>query len=67
MGFRRYAINATKIKSELGWEPAETLETGLRKTVQWYLDHADWWQPLLSKEYQDYYQQVYASHLMQAG
>ena len=39
---RRYAIDATKIKDELGWVPAETFETGIRKTVQWYLDHQDW-------------------------
>lgn len=58
---RRYAINATKIKTELGWIPAETLETGLRKTVEWCLAHQEWWQPLLSKEYQSYYQQVYSS------
>ncbi len=58
---RRYAINATKIKTELGWTPAETLETGLRKTVEWFLANSEWWQPLLSKEYQSYYQQVYSS------
>jgi dTDP-glucose 4,6-dehydratase len=56
---RRYAIDATKIKTDLNWTPAETLETGLRKTVQWYLTHRDWWQPLLSSEYQAYYEQVY--------
>ena len=39
---RRYAIDASKIERELGWRPAETFETGMRKTVQWYLDHADW-------------------------
>ncbi len=39
---RRYAIDARKIEAELGWRPAETFETGIRKTVQWYLDHADW-------------------------
>ena len=39
---RRYAIDARKIERELGWRPAETFETGIRKTVQWYLDHADW-------------------------
>lgn len=38
----RYAIDASKISQELGWEPAETFETGFRKTVQWYLDHQDW-------------------------
>jgi dTDP-glucose 4,6-dehydratase len=39
---RRYAIDARKIEQELGWKPAETFETGIRKTVQWYLDHPDW-------------------------
>lgn len=58
---RRYAIDATKIKTELGWTPAETVEGGLRRTIEWYLNHQDWWQPLLSEEYQAYYQQVYAS------
>lgn len=56
---RRYAIDATKIKTELGWTPEETVENGLRKTIQWYLNHQDWWQPLLSKDYQEYYQKVY--------
>ena len=56
---RRYAIDATKIRTELGWQPQETVEGGLRKTIQWYLDHRDWWQPLLSKEYQEYYGKVY--------
>ena len=57
---RRYAIDASKIKHELGWTPQVTIEEGLRKTVQWYLDHQDWWQPLLSSEYKEYYKQVYA-------
>jgi len=57
---RRYAINATKLKTELGWTPAETVESGLRKTVEWYLTNRDWWQPLLSEQYQSYYRQVYA-------
>ncbi|TRT45344.1 MAG: dTDP-glucose 4,6-dehydratase [Microcystis aeruginosa Ma_QC_C_20070703_M131] len=56
---RRYAIDATKIRTDLGWQPEETVEGGLRKTIQWYLDHRDWWQPLLSKEYQEYYGKVY--------
>lgn len=57
---RRYAINATKLKTELGWSPSVTVEEGLRKTVDWYLTHRDWWEPLLSEEYQAYYRQVYA-------
>ena len=39
---RRYAINAEKLKRELQWEPSERFESGLRKTVGWYLDHAEW-------------------------
>ena len=49
---RRYAIDASKIERELGWKPEETFESGLRKTVRWYLDNRDWWQRVLSGEYQ---------------
>lgn len=56
---QRYAINATKIKTQLGWTPTVTIEKGLRRTIDWYLTHRDWWEPLLSKEYQEYYRQVY--------
>ncbi|MDM9381388.1 dTDP-glucose 4,6-dehydratase [Chlorogloeopsis sp. ULAP01] len=56
---RRYAINATKIKNQLGWMPSVTVAEGLRLTVKWYLTHHDWWQPLLSEEYQEYYQKNY--------
>lgn len=48
---RRYAIDASKIERELGWTPQETFETGLRKTVQWYLDNTVWWQRVLSGSY----------------
>lgn len=48
---RRYAIDASKIERELGWAPKETFETGLRKTVQWYLDNEKWWSRVLSGEY----------------
>jgi dTDP-glucose 4,6-dehydratase len=43
---RRYAIDATKLETELGWRAQETFDTGLRRTVQWYLDRMDWWEPL---------------------
>ncbi len=56
---RRYAINSTKIQTELGWKPKQTLQSGLKKTIEWYLNHRDWWQPLLSEEYLKYYQKVY--------
>ncbi|MBW3558839.1 MAG: dTDP-glucose 4,6-dehydratase [Proteobacteria bacterium] len=46
---RRYAIDATKLETELGWRAQETFESGLRKTVQWYLDRRDWWEPLRSR------------------
>lgn len=48
----RYAIDAAKIERELGWRPLETFETGLQKTVQWYLDNEAWWQNVLSGNYQ---------------
>ena len=56
---RRYAIDASKIKDELGWTPQETVEGGLRRTVEWYLANSDWWKPLLSEEYKNYYAKVY--------
>jgi dTDP-glucose 4,6-dehydratase len=51
---RRYAIDARKIERELGWRPAETFETGIRKTVQWYLEHADWVAEVQSGSYRDW-------------
>ena len=51
---RRYAIDARKIERELGWRPAETFETGIRKTVQWYLDNADWVAQVQSGAYRDW-------------
>ena len=46
---RRYAIDSTKIRSELGWKPLHTPREGIRQTVQWYLENRQWWEPLLSK------------------
>ena len=48
----RYAIDASKIERELGWRPEETFDSGIRKTVVWYLDNPQWWQAILSGEYQ---------------
>lgn len=56
---RRYAIDARKIKRELGWEPAVTFEQGLPKTVEWYLSHESWWQRIISGAYQEYYKEMY--------
>lgn len=47
----RYAVDASKIKRELGWVPQESFASGLRKTVAWYLDHRDWWQGILARRY----------------
>ncbi len=58
---RRYAMNAGKIASELGWRPAERFETGLRKTVQWYLDHMDWVQNVTSGAYRNWLDLNYAN------
>jgi dTDP-glucose 4,6-dehydratase len=47
----RYAMDISKIRREVGWQPAESHESGMRKTVQWYLDNEWWWQPIISGEY----------------
>lgn len=56
---RRYAIDASKINRELGWKPAETFETGIRKTVQWYLDNQEWVQNVTSGTYIDWVTKQY--------
>lgn len=48
---RRYAIDPSKLETELGWRPAESFDTGLARTVDWYLDNPDWWRPLRDKVY----------------
>ncbi|WP_055326654.1 dTDP-glucose 4,6-dehydratase [Ralstonia solanacearum] len=58
---RRYAIDARKLERELGWKPAETFETGLRKTVQWYLDNQVWVQDVVSGEYRNWVAKQYAA------
>jgi len=57
---RRYAIDARKIERELGWRPAETFETGIRKTIQWYLDNPDWIAHVQSGEYREWLDRNYA-------
>ncbi len=56
---RRYAIDARKLERELGWKPAETFETGIRKTVQWYLDHPQWIANVTSGAYRDWVAKQY--------
>lgn len=58
---RRYAVDWSKIHTDLGWEPSVTLEQGLEKTIQWYRDHAGWWKPLKGTDYLDYYKQHYVN------
>ena len=57
---RRYAIDPTKIHNELGWLPETKFEDGIKATVQWYLDNRQWWENIISGEYQDYYERMYA-------
>jgi dTDP-glucose 4,6-dehydratase len=57
---RRYAIDAARIKNELGWVPAYQFESGIRKTVQWYLQNKPWWERILSGEYKKYYNAQYS-------
>ena len=56
---RRYAIDPTKIKTQLGWEPETKFENGIVKTIKWYLDHKDWWEEIISGDYQNYYEKMY--------
>lgn len=57
---RRYAIDATKLERELGWKPAETFETGIRKTVRWYLEHQDWVANVTSGAYREWTAKQYS-------
>jgi len=60
---RRYAIDARKIERELGWKPAETFDTGIRKTVQWYLDHPEWVASVQSGAYREWVGKQYAGRV----
>ena len=56
---RRYAIDASKVEKELGWCPMETFDTGIRKTVQWYLDNPEWVQGVVTGSYRDWLEKQY--------
>lgn len=56
---RRYAVDSAKIHSEVGWLPQTSFEEGIKKTIKWYLDNENWWQRIISGEYQDYYAKMY--------
>ncbi|MEK4190906.1 MULTISPECIES: dTDP-glucose 4,6-dehydratase [Paenibacillus] len=60
---RRYGIDPTKIMNELGWKPKHTFETGIKETIQWYLNNREWWTRIQSGEYQKYAEQQYGDRL----
>lgn len=60
---RRYAIDPAKIIRELGWKPKYNFDSGIKATIEWYLSHRDWWNRILSGEYQAYYEQQYRTRL----
>lgn len=60
---RRYAIDPTKIHNELGWLPQTKFEDGIVKTIEWYLANKDWWQEIISGEYQKYYEKMYKNRI----
>ena len=55
----RYAIDPTKIHNELGWLPETMFKDGIQKTIKWYLDNKEWWETIISGEYQNYYEKMY--------
>ncbi|MDP0488644.1 MAG: dTDP-glucose 4,6-dehydratase [Fusobacterium sp. JB021] len=55
----RYAIDPTKIKNELGWEPLTLFDEGIQKTIKWYLDNTPWWKNIINGEYKNYYKKMY--------
>ena len=57
---KRYALDWTKIKNELGWEPLRGFDEWLRKTVQWYQENTEWWKNVKNGEYQEYYKKQYS-------
>jgi dTDP-glucose 4,6-dehydratase len=56
---KRYAIDPTKLE-QLGWKPTYTFETGIEQTIQWYLDNKEWWEQIVSGEYQNYFVKQYS-------
>lgn len=57
----RYAIDPTKISNELGWLPETKFKDGIEKTIDWYLNNKDWWEPIISGEYMNYYEKMYSN------
>lgn len=59
----RYAIDPTKLETELGWKPKYTFETGIRQTIDWYLENREWWENIISGEYANYFEKMYGEDL----
>lgn len=59
----RYAIDPSKIESELGWKPAYRFDTGIHQTIQWYLENREWWENIISGEYTNYFEKMYGERL----
>ena len=59
----RYAIDPTKIETELGWKPTYTFDTGIEMTINWYLENREWWENIISGEYQNYFDKMYGNRL----
>ena len=60
---RRYAIDPTKMETELGWKPKYVFDTGMAQTIQWYLDNKEWWEHIISGEYSNYFEKMYGDRL----
>lgn len=60
---RRYAIDATKLRTELGWQPKYNFDTGIKQTIQWYLENKEWWERIISGEYAEYFDKQYGERL----
>ena len=58
---RRYAIDPTKIETELGWSPTTPFDEGIKLTIDWYLTHKQWWQNIINGDYQNYYEKMYGN------
>ena len=59
----RYAIDPTKLENELGWKPEYNFDTGIRQTIEWYLNNKEWWQNIISGEYTKYFDKMYGERL----
>lgn len=60
---RRYAIDPTKMETELGWKPQYVFDTGMKQTIQWYLDNKEWWEHIINGEYTGYFEKMYGERL----